>query len=361
MNILILNWRDTKNPRSGGAEVVTLEHAKAWIKAGNTVTWFTASFPNSVETESIDGVKIVRQGNVGSVFLKAPIYYFKNKNKIDLVIDEIHGIPFFTPFYVRKPKIGFIHEIAGKIWDVMFPFPINIIGKALENIMFIPYKNVPFFTVSESTKTELLHAGIKDVTVIHNGITIKKMGNINKEKNPTFIFVSRLVKMKGVKYVIKAFSYLVQKDASAKLWIVGDGEKEYITELKNMVRKFELSDSIIFYGHVSEEKKTKLLAKAHILLHASIKEGWGLVVIEAASQKTPSVVYNSAGLRDSVIHGKTGIVLEQNTPELLAEESYALYSDTKKYSRMQQNAFEWANSLTWSESTRKSLSLLKRQ
>jgi hypothetical protein len=39
MKILILNWRDTKNPRTGGAEIVTLEHVRGWVNAGHEVIW----------------------------------------------------------------------------------------------------------------------------------------------------------------------------------------------------------------------------------------------------------------------------------------------------------------------------------
>src|SRR3989344_1247979 len=46
MRVLILNWRDIKNPKSGGAEIVTLEHAKYWVKRGHNVTIFTP-FKNS--------------------------------------------------------------------------------------------------------------------------------------------------------------------------------------------------------------------------------------------------------------------------------------------------------------------------
>src|SRR3989304_4913798 len=99
MRILILNWRDPKNPKSGGAEIVTLEHAKAWVKKGHKVTWFTSKFAGSKGTE------------------------------------KIHGIPFFTPLYVKKPKIAFIHEVANEIWNYMYSFPINKIGKSIEPIL----------------------------------------------------------------------------------------------------------------------------------------------------------------------------------------------------------------------------------
>ena len=115
MNILILNWRDPKNPKSGGAEIVTLEHAKAWIKSGNTVTWFTSKFSGAKNEEKIDGVNIVRRGNFITVYLLAPFFYLSRQSSreggFDLVIDEIHGLPFFTPLYVRKPKIRFGQKI----------------------------------------------------------------------------------------------------------------------------------------------------------------------------------------------------------------------------------------------------------
>ena len=53
-----------------------------------------------------------------------------------IVIDEIHGLPFFTTLYVKKPKIAFIHEVANEIWDYMYPFPINILGKFIEPLYF---------------------------------------------------------------------------------------------------------------------------------------------------------------------------------------------------------------------------------
>ena len=52
MNILILNWRDPKHPNAGGAEIVTREHAKAWNKAGHSVTWFSSFFKDAKENES---------------------------------------------------------------------------------------------------------------------------------------------------------------------------------------------------------------------------------------------------------------------------------------------------------------------
>jgi glycosyltransferase involved in cell wall biosynthesis len=362
MNILIFNWRDIKNPKSGGAEIVTMEHAKAWIKEGHVVYWFSPKFKNSKKEEDIDKVKVIRQGSMLSVFLYAMIYYLKNRKKIDIVIDQIHGIPFFTPLYVRKPKLVLIHEVAGPIWDFVFPFPINLIGKTVEPLFFKLYKKEMFWVPSNSTVQDLINLEIKkkNIRLIYCGINNKVLSKLPvKEKKLTFIFVSRVVKMKGADEVIKSFSIIRKEIKNSQLWIVGDCDQNYKKTLLKTIENNSISEYVKFFGRVPDVEKLKLMSRAHLLLHASIKEGWGIVVIEAASQATPAVVYNVGGLRDSVINDRTGIVVSSNSPDAMARSALQLTKDKDRYKKMQLNGLEWARSLDWEKSTKQSLELIK--
>jgi glycosyltransferase involved in cell wall biosynthesis len=363
MKILILNWRDIKNHKSGGAEVVTMKHLEAWAKAGHEVTWLTSRFPGSASEKVINGVHIIRRGNSISIYLIAPFFYIFAKKKYDLVIDQIHGLPFFTPLYVKEPKIAFIHEVAGEIWDYMYPFPINVIGKWLEHLYFPLYKKVPFWTDAPSTYEDLERFGIskKDFHPIlcpAENPPLSKMPV--KEKKPTFLFVSRLVKMKGIERVIAAFSEIVRDLPDAQLWLIGGGEESYVQKLQEEIQRHGLEKQVVFWGFVPRQKKLELMSKAHILLHASIKEGWGLVVIEAASQATPAVVYNVAGLKDSVRHGETGIVIKNNKPEEMGKQAVKLYNDKKRYKKFQKNCLKWAGSLKWDEIVQESIQLINK-
>lgn len=361
MKVLILNWRDPKNPLAGGAEIVTMHHARSWVKDGNSVTWFTSMYPKAKKTEVVDGVEIVRKGTKYTVFIYAALFYLSGGRSYDVVVDEIHGIPFFTPLFVKKPKLAFIHEVATTIWDYMFPFPMNVIGKTLERALLSFYKNVPFMTVSESTEKELSDFGIKEVVTIHNGLEAPIATSLpEKEKKYTFVFVSRIVRMKGIEDVIAAFQEIVHENKTAQLWIVGAGESSYLLSLQATIKKLTIEDHVTFFGKVSEEKKIDLLKRAHVLLHASIKEGWGLVVAEAASQGTPAVVYDVGGLRDSVKNNTTGIVLGQNSPKNMAEVALKLVKDKKRYRLFQENCLQWAKQLQWNDATKKSLILLKK-
>lgn len=376
MNILILNWRDTEHPLSGGAEIVTMEHAKRWVKRGHNVTWFTSWYPGAKRKEVVEGIRMIRQAGSLTVYPAAMFYVLFHSHEFDVVIDEVHGFPFCSVFFTNKPVVVFIHEIAGVIWDFMYPFPVNIVGKLLERHYFHFYRQCLFWTDAPSTVEELVKRGIprKQCVAIPCPIIIHKTGDNKqgveqsvssaqcpmspKNKKPTYLFVSRVVKMKGIEEVIKAFSFIVREQTNAILWIVGSGEDTYIESLKEMMQEYGVLDHVIFWGKVSQEKKYTLMAKAHILLHASVKEGWGLVVLEAASVGTPSVVYDVPGLCDVVKDCQTGIVIHDNSPQEMARQAVSLLINSKKYRLFQKNGKAWSHSLTWADAIRTSLGVL---
>lgn len=348
MHILILNWRDPGNPKSGGAEYVTMMHAKAWVEKGDRVTWFTSAYPGSIKEEESDGVRIIRRGNSFTVFIAACFYYFTHKNDVDLIIDEVHGIPFFTILYTRKPIVLFIHEVAGDIWRVMYRWPVSVIGQLLERLYLRLYRNRLVWTDAPSTVGELVRLGFprKSCVSIACPVCTQPLDRAPvKETEPTFIFVGRLVRMKRVDHVLAAFRDIRKQFPDAKLRIVGEGNPGK-------------AEGVTWYGRVSEKRKFELLKSSHILLHTSVKEGWGLVILEAGSQWTPSVVYAVSGLVDTVTDGKTGILVRSCDPNDLAREAVTLYKDKDRYQKMQKEAAVFSRSFRWEDVTKQSRTLI---
>ena len=66
---------------------------------------------------------------------------------------------------------------------------------------------------------------------------------------------------------------------------------------------------MVFTGRVPEQEKHRLLCSAWLLMHPALVEGWGIVVSEAAIRGTPAVAFDVPGLRDSVVHGETGMLV----------------------------------------------------
>lgn len=369
MNILIFSWRGPKNPNTGGAEAASHEHAKAWVKSGHSVTLFTSLFKGGLGRENMDGVNIVRRGNeVFGVHIRAFFWYFFGKHpKFDLVIDEIHGIPFFTPLYVRGKKLCFIHEVAKEVWKLNpWSFPFNLIpylfGTIFEPFVFrLVYKDQKFMTVSDSTKDDLVNWGIlpKNIKVIRNGVTVYLPKPFpKKEKLKTVMFLGALTKDKGIEDAIRAFELIGKSDPNWQFWIVGKGEENYVKKLKTMILSLNLKDKVKFWGYVSEKKKFELLARAHILVNPSVREGWGLVVVEANKVGTPVVVYKSPGLVDSTKNGQSGIILDENSPHAMAKSIIKLINNKVLYRKLSVGAKKWSDLFNWSKSGKESMNLL---
>lgn len=368
MNILIFNWRDPKHPNAGGAEVVTQEYAKAWVQNGHRVMLFSSFYTGAKEKETIDGVEIIRKGShVFGVQIQALLWYlYATHPSFDLVIDQFHGIPFFTPLYVRTKKVAFIHEVAKEVWKLNTwakPFHIipQIIGSLGEEWIFkIMYKNIPFLTVSESTKIDLMEWGIpeKNITIIHNGVRVPHVTTFPaKEKKKTVLFLGAIAQDKGIEDMLKIFSVIKKREQNWQFWVAGNCDPRYMKKLKQVAKQLGVED-IIFWGYVSEKKKFDLLTKAHILLNPSIREGWGLVNIEANAMGTPVAAYDVPGCRDSVKNGKTGILVPLGEYSRLADEIIDLVIDNEKYEKFRKNAIMWSKQFRWEDSTQKSLTFL---
>ena len=346
MRILIYNWRDVKNPETGGAETYTYEIAKRLVSKGHEITWFTAAFPGCKKEEELDRIRIVRSGNKLSVYRRAQIYYARRfKGQFDVVIDEINTRPFMTYRYVDVPIVALIHQLAREFWFFGTPFPINLLGFLwLEKKWLRPYRKIPTVTVSESTKQDLERLGFEDITVVLNGFDVPPIkSSPKKEDDPTLLFVGRMAKTKRPEHAIRAFSYVKRQMPSARLRMVGDGP------ILNRLRARWHLPGVEFLGRVSEKQKHELMRSAHAILVPSIREGWGRIVTEANLQGTPAIGYDVHGLRDSIRDGETGYLCQPD-PAQMGEVSIRLLRDTDDQHRLARAALAWAKELTWARS-----------
>ena len=355
MNILIYNWRDIKNPDAGGAEVFTHEIARRLVDNGHNITWFTAKFSGCQKEEIVDGIKIIRDGNRYTVYLKAREYYKKyfSKQGFDVIIDEINTIPFFTPKFVNNGEkiVVLIHQLAREFWFYETKFPINYLGRYFfEDRWLKSYVDIPTMTVSESTKKDLVDLGFKNISIIPEGINFKPLDCVGeKEKDPTFIFVGRLKKAKLPDHAIRAFNIVKKEIPNAKLWVVGNGY--YKKELEEMA-----GDGVTFFGSVDGNKKLELMSKTWAILVPGVREGWGLVVTEANAMGTPAIGYNVPGLRDSIKDGCTGFLCDPNC-ESMAKNCIKFLNGDKEH--IFKNGLISSRFFDWDASTEKFLQTLK--
>lgn len=359
MDILILNWKDIKNPQVGGAEVIAFELAKRLVKEGNTVTFFARSFAGCLNEETIEGVKVIRRGGKLSVYIHAFLYYQQLSSKPDKVIDMINTISWFTPLYIpSKNRIAYLNQLANEVWFYEFFIPFALTGYLFERIQYLFYRNTHFLCYSESTKEDLTSFGIppSKIHLFPIGIDQKRYYPSEKVSYPLFIFVARLVKMKRADVCIRAMRDVATVYPNAKLAIVGNGRDEKF--LVRLVHKLSLQNVVVFvnknnffFKKTEKDAKVKLMQQAWALLLPSVKEGWGLVVTEAGACATLSIVSGVTGLRDSVIDNKTGIVLSPKpSSSELAKAIMRVIEDKNDKQKMSKAARAYATEFTWEKS-----------
>ena len=101
-----------------------------------------------------------------------------------------------------------------------------------------------------------------------------------------------------------------------RLHVVGSGWWE--GNLHAYAEQRGAGDTVVFEGHVDEERKHEVYEQAWVLALPSLKEGWGLVVGEAGMHDTPTVAYSSAGgTRESIEDGVSGMLVDD--PEELTD------------------------------------------
>jgi glycosyltransferase involved in cell wall biosynthesis len=349
MRFLMLNWRDPKSPLAGGAERVTLAYLAALVERGHEVYWFTNAFQGGQDQETIAGIAVIRGGGKGTSILKA-IQWYRRQKPFDLVIDQHHGIPWYAPWWCRTNNVSYIHEVLGPIWDAFYPWPLNVIGRWQERWTHWFYRQVPFWTASACTREVLHDHGVQSVKIIPYGVSTVALASLElKPLNVPLrlVAVSRLAPNKRIDHAIRAVKCLAEKNVPAQLTIVGTGGTE--PQLRRLVAELQLGDRVRFTGLISEEEKDAELRNAHLLLHTSQREGWGLNVIEANAMGTPTVVYPVAGLIESTLHEQTGLVSEKETPESLAASMISLLKTPERYEVFRVNAWERAKTLHWSK------------
>lgn len=369
VKILIFNWKDIRHPAAGGAEILIFELARRLVRDRHTVTIFARAFPGCQPTDSIEGITVVRRGQKLSVYLHAFLYYKRLTVKPDLVIDSVNTLPWFTPWYVSaSQRVVFVYQLAREVLHYHMPPFLSGLAYRSERLLYMPYYSTHTLCISNSTKSDLISIGLP-VSHVHPfplGVDHKKYyPGAAKEPFPLFVFVGRLVKMKRVDVCIDAMKIVAAHHPQAQFSIIGQGPER--RALKVHVQRLGLNKNVhlLSSSHPSalgnDKQKIQLLQKAWALLLPSVKEGWGMVVTEAAACGTPALVSNVSGLCDSVIHGQTGLIGSASPPpQELARMMLDIADQPALRKRLAHGALQWSQEFDWEKSYQNVVNILAR-
>ena len=345
MRVLFVNWRDTSNPEAGGAENFTEEIGRRLAGLGHPVTIFASAFNGCEAVSSRFGMTVIRDGGKYTVYSKARDFVKHHADEFDVIIDEINTVPFqIQKLNQKNPVVALIHQLAREVWFYETRFPLSALGYyVLEPWWLRGYRDVCTVTVSSSTREDLTNIGFSNVHTVHNGIgTVPLEEPPEKESTPIIVFLGRLVRCKLPDHAIQSFQIIRESFPNAELWILGDGYLRKKLESKR-------ASAVRFLGRVSDSEKFAVLRKADLLLVPSVREGWGVSVIEANAMGTPAIGYAVPGLKDSIVQGVTGALVRPFDYVAMAEAAKMLIGDQGKMEKMSRNCLDWARKFSWDD------------
>lgn len=327
----ILFYTDT--PFTGGAEKHIHLLAKNLVKDGYHVRVVCSNYKRldswCAEMKN-DGIETIR---VNVSHKHDPRHYFQLKKIIKKHEPELLHLHLWNPGACRyafwagskkTPIIATEHD----------PFILKGLKKNFKKNAL--NKTVHTITVSEKNYEQMLkwYPELKNqMSVIHNGIDLeafeKELFHFTtqeKQKIRTQLFeagsddkilltVAALHPRKGLKYLLKALKNIVEQKTGVKLAIVGEGPEQ--KDLEKLTEKLKLQKHVRFLGH--QENIPKLLKSADLFVLPSLKEAFGLVLLEAMAAQLPIVATNVGGIPEIVEDRKSGFLVEPKNPDILAK------------------------------------------
>ena len=358
MKILVLNWLDPENPQAGGAEVHLHQIFRRLVAWGHSVTLLCSAWPGCERRAALDGIEVHRVGGRYTLSFAAPVYFRRRlrAERFDVVVEDLNKVPFFSPFWgVGAPVTLIVHHLFGTAAFQEASFPVAAATWLLELPVARVFRSVPTAAVSDSTAEDLVRRGIprSGIEIIPNGVDLEVLSPLAREERfseATLLYLGRLKRYKRVDLLLQAVAVLVRRGTSCRLLVAGRGDDQ--PRLEVLRESLGLREHVEFLGFVSEVQKRDLLRKSWIHLLTSVKEGWGISNLEAAACGTPTIASDVPGLRDSVVHGRTGFLVPHGDVEILSRRIEELLGDEEERTRLGVGARSFAEGFGWDASAR---------
>ncbi len=312
----------------GGKEKRLYEISRRLVKKGREVHIYTMQWWEGPKTIEQDGVyfhaicKLHPLYHSGRRSMSEAIYFSLAVFKLLFVrfdVLDVDHIPFFPLFSARivawlrgKKLYATWHEVWGsEYWRTYLSGPSGFIGAWIERLAF----KLPDTIIANSryTAKRLVEVGVRcEIKTVSLGADLKSIYDAEPEiEKSDVIYVGRLLSHKGVDLLVHAIKIVKESFSEIKVLIVGSGPETHT--LSDLIHKLGLQDNITIRDQVDANYKLYgLMKSSKMLVLPSIREGFGLVVVEAMAAGIPVITtrHKNNAARDLVVEGVNGLLVE---------------------------------------------------
>lgn len=305
--------------KKGGAEKSVIELAN-YLNADLITSGYNTELSKWIKIKSkvIDiGNLTIKRSYVIGFNIEAPIRFYLNRNKYNY---DVYIYSQFSSIFASKYEnlnIWFCHTPNRILYDLkeLRINRANIIKKILYilYIRFLLSKDQNAVTNmqeiianSVTVQNRILKYYSRKSKVIYPSIEVNKYNF--KYYGDYYLSVARLIPEKRVDLIARAFAKISYKN----LIIVGDG-----TEKNKIIKIIEGHKNIKLITSVSEEQLKELYSKCLATVYMPLDEDFGLVPLESMAAGKPCIASNEGGCRETIIHGKTGLLINATELDLI--------------------------------------------
>ncbi|MEF2246816.1 glycosyltransferase family 4 protein [Paenibacillus sp. IITD108] len=276
---------------------------------------------------------IERHGTNAVEELKLLLYYFKIMRQIkpDVVLSYTIKPNIYGGMASRFLRIPYIANITGLGTAVEKKGLMQKISVALYKIAFKKI-NCVFFQNSENQEffSKKKIALGRHRLIPGSGVNLRHFNELEYPQDNTveFIFISRIMKEKGIDQYLEAAEYIREKYSFTRFHILGFCEEAYEEKLESLEER-----GIIEY-HGMQKDIRPFLEKTHCTIHPTYyPEGMSNVLLESAASGRPVITTNRSGCREIVDDGVTGFIVEQRNSMDLIEKIELFLNSTNEHKR----------------------------
>jgi glycosyltransferase involved in cell wall biosynthesis len=283
-------------------------------------------------------------------------FIFQALNKAKTVsADIVEGSNFISmvPAYLigkhkKVPTVSWYPDVLIGSWVKQFGFLVGILGESLERILTeLSWDH--YITISEAACERLVRSGVKpgEVTVIPCGVEKTKTQQLATKSNrkESLVLISRLVTYKRVDWAIRLLKKLAPDYPNLKLTVIGTGSQE--KNLKKLANKLNIRKKISFLKNISQEKKSQILGQALVLVHPSIIEGFGIVLVEAAILGTPFVAADIPTSKALQSQLNSGLTFKNSSFADFIRKTKKLLDDSEYWGKLSKSGSKNAQDFSW--------------
>src|SRR5207247_416529 len=259
---------------AGGAETHLHEIFGRLARGGHAIDLVASGWPGAPREAHVDGRRVHRSGGRHTFALRARgvVRRLLRANSYDVVVEDRNKLPLFRPTLTDRPFCALVPHLFGATAFREASWPIASVVWAAERPIPWAYRRAWFHAISESTRDDLVRRGVprERIEVIYPGVDATWYAPDAAEpraREPTFLYVGRLKRYKGVEIALRALVLARQARPDLVLEIAGGGDDR--ARLERLAGTLGLGEAARFLGFVSETDKRRLLRRAWAAVLAS--------------------------------------------------------------------------------------------